>query len=217
MEPAVMSSVTPAQLLQTIDQAAMQGGRTLIGIAGAPGAGKSTLAAWLQGQRPLLCVVVPMDGFHLAQSVLQALGRSDRKGAPDTFDALGYVALLERLRVQREGDGTVWAPAFDRTLEQPVAGSIGVAAGVPVVITEGNYLLLDEAPWRGVSMLLDACWYVDTHHELRRQRLLDRHVRHGRSVEQARAWIQQVDEPNAQRIERSKHRASRLVQDTQWS
>ncbi|MFJ6723264.1 nucleoside/nucleotide kinase family protein, partial [Streptomyces sp. NPDC091259] len=128
---------------------AAAGGRRILGIAGAPGAGKSTLAAELvRALGPGLAVVVPMDGFHLAQAELERLGRADRKGAPDTFDAAGYVALLARLR--ERAAAAVYAPTFDRALEEPVAGSIRVGPHVPLVITEGNYLLHGAGAWAGV-------------------------------------------------------------------
>ncbi|MGP9604779.1 nucleoside/nucleotide kinase family protein, partial [Brachybacterium sp. AOP42-E1-35] len=123
-----------------LDEALRSGGRRLLGIAGAPGAGKSSLTALLAEQLPAgSCVVVPMDGFHLADVALARLGRAERKGAPDTFDASGYVALLQRLRAAMPQDEPVWAPMFERDLEQPLAGAIEVPAQVPLVITEGNY------------------------------------------------------------------------------
>ncbi len=137
------------------------GGRRLLGLAGPPGAGKSTLAAALVGALGDRAVLVPMDGFHLAQAELERLGRADRKGAPDTFDADGFVALLARLRAQGPGDPVVYAPRFDRHLEEPIAGAIGVPATVPLVVVEGNYLLHDEGAWAGVAPLLDDAWYLD--------------------------------------------------------
>lgn len=130
------------------------GDRRILGLAGPPGAGKSTLAARLVDRLDGLAVLVPMDGFHLARAELERLGRADRKGAPDTFDAAGYTTLLTRLRTPEPGT-TVYAPAFDRSLEEPIAGSVPVAPSVPLVVTEGNYLLHDEAPWPTVLPLLD--------------------------------------------------------------
>ena len=141
-----------------------------------------------------------MDGFHLAQVELQRLGRAARKGAPDTFDALGYVALLQRLRTPRPGE-VVYAPAFHREIEEPIAGAIAVAADVPLVITEGNYLLLDDRAWADVRALLDEVWYVDGD-DARAHRAAGappRAVR--RSEAEARAWVAATDEPNARLIE----------------
>ncbi len=198
-------------LLDDVDRRAAAGGRHVLGFVGAPGSGKSTLVAALHAARPHATCVVPMDGFHLAQAALERLGRAGRKGAPDTFDAAGFVHLLGRIRAQRAGDAPIWAPAFDRHLEEAIAGSIDVSADVPVVLTEGNYLLLDDAPWRDVAARLDACWYVEVDPALRLERLLARHVAHGRTPDAARAWIDATDEPNARRIEASRGRATGVV------
>ena len=124
------------------------GRRALLGITGAPGAGKTTLAAALveRLRRDGLAVAhVPMDGFHLADAALTERGILDRKGASETFDAHGYLALLRRLRAELDHD--VLAPDFERTLEQPVAGAITVRPEDRLVVTEGNYLLDDEGAW----------------------------------------------------------------------
>jgi len=154
--------------------------------------------------------VVPMDGFHLANAELGRLGRAGRKGAPDTFDSAGYVALLRRLRTQPAGE-TVYAPEFRRDIEEPVAGAIGVRPDTPLVITEGNYLLLEEGPWAGVAPLLDEVWYVEVDDGLRIERLLRRHQQFGRSLEAAQAWVAQTDEPNARRIAATRTRAHHIL------
>lgn len=188
------------------------GGRSILGIAGPPGAGKSTVAAELaRTLGPDVAVVVPMDGFHLAGAELVRLGRADRKGAPDTFDAAGYTALLRRLR--EPGADPVYAPAFDRSLEEPIAGSIAVAARVPLVITEGNYLLHDAGEWARVRPLLDEAWYLAPDDGLRIGRLVARHVRHGKDPAHARAWVARSDEANAQLVAPGRDRAD-LVLDT---
>ncbi|MFI1645455.1 nucleoside/nucleotide kinase family protein [Streptomyces avidinii] len=189
---------------------AAPGKRHILGIAGPPGAGKSTLAARIaDALGPDRAVVVPMDGFHLAQAVLDRLGRADRKGAPDTFDAAGYVALLRRLRAPQ--GATVYAPAFDRSLEEPIAGSIPVAPDVPLVITEGNYLLHDAGEWASVRPLLDEAWYLAPAEDLRLDRLIDRHVRHGKDPAYARAWVARSDEPNARLVTLGRHRADLVL------
>ncbi|MGW6705923.1 nucleoside/nucleotide kinase family protein [Streptomyces sp. NPDC054956] len=193
---------------------AERGTRQVLGIAGPPGAGKSTLAALIgEALGPERAVVVPMDGFHLAQAELDRLGRADRKGAPDTFDAAGYVSLLRRLRAP--GEPAVYAPAFDRSLEEPIAGSIRVAQSVPLVITEGNYLLHDAPEWAPVRPLLDEAWYLAPDEAMRVRRLVDRHVRHGKDPAFARAWVARSDEPNARLVARGRHRAD-LVLDGGW-
>lgn len=184
------------------------GARRIIGIVGCPGSGKSTLAARMADGGDDR-IVVPMDGFHLAQSELERLGRADRKGAPDTFDVDGYVALLRRLR--DDPDRTVYAPRFDRHIEEAIANAIAVEPHHTLVITEGNYLLHEAGGWERVRTALDECWYVDCDHDLRRRRLVARHIEHGRSPAAAEAWVATVDEPNAVLIERTCDRADHLV------
>jgi pantothenate kinase len=197
----------PAEALARARALAGTGARRLLGLVAPPGAGKSTLAQALVGALEGQAQVVPMDGFHLAQVELHRLGRADRKGAPDTFDSAGYVALLRRLRQPREGE-TVYAPAFRREIEEPVAGAIAVPPALPLVITEGNYLLLDAPHWREVAPLLDEVWYLDGDDALRRERLQCRHVAHGRSLEAARQWVEATDEPNARLVAATRVRAS---------
>jgi pantothenate kinase len=182
--------------------------RALLGVTGPPGSGKSTLTEALSAALSPDAVTVPMDGFHLAQDELVRLGRQDRKGAPDTFDAHGYVALLARIRAAEE---TVYAPTFDRRIEEPIAGSIAVPPGTPLVLTEGNYLLLEEAPWDAVRPELDEVWFVDVDPSVRVERLISRHVRHGKSPEEARAWVLGSDERNAELVEKTRDRADLVV------
>jgi pantothenate kinase len=182
-------------------------GRTLLGLVGPPGSGKSTLAAALLAEFADVAQVVPMDGFHLANVELERLGRRARKGAPDTFDSAGYVALLRRLLVQ-DDDEVVYAPEFRREIEEPIANAIPIHARTQLVITEGNYLLLEEGAWAHVAGLLDEVWYVDIDDEVRLHRLARRHEQFGRSAEEAAAWVAGTDEPNARLIEASRPRAS---------
>ena len=186
-----------------------QGGRRLLGVAGPPGAGKSTLAAILARALGPACAVVPMDGFHLAQSELLRLGRADRKGAPDTFDAAGYVALLRRLGAEREA--TVWAPAFRREISEPIAGAVAVTPDVVLVVTEGNYLLDVAGAWAEVRLLCDEVWYVDVPNDVRVARLVARHVAFGRTPADAEAWVRRSDEANARRVAATRSRADRLI------
>ena len=150
-----------------------------------------------------------MDGFHLAQRELIRIGRADRKGAPDTFDVDGYVALLRRIR--DEADTTVYAPRFDRHIEEPIANAIAVEPRHTTVVTEGNYLLHDRDGWAHVRPLLDECWYVECDDTTRIERLVARHVEHGRSDEEAAAWAHAVDEPNARLIRQGRDRADAVI------
>lgn len=205
-----MSDFLPAECRARLEALLATGERRLLGLVGAPGAGKSTLAQALADALGARAQVVPMDGFHLANAELARLGRAQRKGAPDTFDAAGYVALLRRLRTQAPGE-TVYAPALKREIEEPIAGAIAVHPDTCLVITEGNYLLLDDGPWAEVAGLLDDCWYVDVDDALRRQRLVERHIRFGRDETAARAWVEHTDEPNARRIAASRARAGAVI------
>ncbi|GLF97818.1 nucleoside/nucleotide kinase family protein [Streptomyces yaizuensis] len=200
----------PTPLLERARSLAARGPRSVLGITGAPGAGKSTLAERLVTALGPHAVLVPMDGFHLAQAVLERLGRAGRKGAPDTFDADGYAALLTRLRAP-EPDTTVYAPAFDRALEEPIAGSVPVPPGIPLIVTEGNYLLHDEGPWARIRPLLDEVWFLDTDPGVRVPRLVERHVRYGRERARAERWVRESDEVNARLIERGRDRADLVV------
>ncbi|MBW3086047.1 Dephospho-CoA kinase [Austwickia sp. TVS 96-490-7B] len=183
--------------------------RAVLGIAGAPGAGKTTYADYLAG-----CwfdaTVVGMDGFHLAQSALTRLGRSARKGAPDTFDVVGYLTLLRRIR--RPGDETVWAPEFRRDLEDPIAAVVPIRPSTRLVITEGNYLLLPEGPWAQAREFCDEVWYVEVPERVRVARLVARHEAYGRSRAQARARATVgVDAENAELIATTRARADVVV------
>lgn len=177
---------------------ASHGGRRILGIAGAPGAGKSTLAEGIADALGDRAVLVTMDGFHLANSVLESLGRRDRKGAPDTFDVRGYVVLLTRIASQpADSEDVVYAPVFDRELDASIGSAIPVHGDVPLVITEGNYLLLDSGGWGGVRPLLDEAWFLAPPEDVRVERLIRRHERFGLDHESARAWALGTDQRNA--------------------
>ena len=184
----------------------------LVGVVGEPGAGKSTLASALVTgllSRGLSTVLVPMDGFHLANVALAALGRGDRKGAPDTFDGAGYAALLARIAAG--GAQTVWAPTYDRSIEESVAGAVAVPPGTDVVVTEGNYLLADDGPWPAVREQLDEVWALECDPQLRAARLLARHEAFGKPPAVAAAWVDAVDEPNARLVRSTMGRADLVV------
>jgi pantothenate kinase len=190
-------------------RALASGPRAILGIAGPPGSGKSTLAGALVGALGPSAALVPMDGFHLANAELARLGRSDRKGALDTFDVDGLLALLRRLRSSTST--IVYCPRFDRALEEAIAGAIPVAPEVALVVVEGNYLLLQEGRWREVRGLLDETWSLVLDPVVRRQRLIDRHVRYGRSRAQAEEWVDRSDERNAALIARASAAADVVI------
>jgi pantothenate kinase len=200
--------VTLDELVTRARTLAAQGERGVLGIVGGPGAGKSTLADAVVSALAGQAVLVPMDGFHLADEELDRLGRRDRKGAPDTFDAAGYVALLRRLLDRT--DEVVYAPVFRRDRELAEAGALPVPREVPLVVTEGNYLL-GNGPFAPVRELLTESWYLDLDADVRRERLVARHVRHGRTPEQAEQWVGTTDEPNARLIETTRDRADLVV------
>jgi len=201
----------PDDVLARARALAALGPRRVLGVAGAPGAGKSTVARLLEQALGEACVVVPMDGFHLAQERLDELGRAGRKGAPDTFDAAGFVALLRRIREQGPEDPVVYAPRFHREIEEPVAGAIAVAPEVPLVVVEGNYLLVADGEWAGVRSLLDECWYVEPDDDARRERLVRRHEAFGKTPELARAFALGSDERNAAVVAASRGRADLVL------
>ncbi|MFE5139343.1 nucleoside/nucleotide kinase family protein [Streptomyces fagopyri] len=202
-------------LLERAASLVRPGRRAVLGIAGSPGAGKTTLAERLvrelNGGRSGWAAHVPMDGFHLADAELERLGRRDRKGAPDTFDAAGYAALLRRLRDEEEGDDIVYAPAFERTLEQPVAGAVPVPRTARLIITEGNYLLLRDPVWERVRSRLDEVWFCELDETERVRRLVARHEEFGKDHDTAVAWVLGTDQRNADLVAAVRARADLVV------
>ena len=189
-------------------------GRTLLGIAGAPGAGKSTLARHLVDQvgsrlGPGTAAYVPMDGFHLSNVQLERLGLADRKGSAPSFDVWGYVALLERLRTP--GEHPVYAPDYDRVLNEPVAARHVVEPTVRLVLTEGNYLASGAPGWRQARDLLDQVWFLDAPDPLRERRLIARQLAGGRDEAAARAWVTGNDHPNGEAVKATRDSCTRVI------
>jgi pantothenate kinase len=184
-------------------------GRIIIGIVGKPGAGKSTLSSYLIEKLPKESVaLVPMDGYHLSNKELDALGRRNRKGAPDTFDSNGYAALLQRIATSTED---VYFPIFHREIEESIAAEGVVTAKTKIVLTEGNYLLHDQGGWKNVAPILTESWYVEVDDVVRLERLVDRHQFYGKERQAAYDWAHGTDENNAQLVEGTKELADFLV------
>jgi pantothenate kinase len=192
--------------------------RFIVGIVGFPGAGKSTLSGGLvdainaalpSGQK---AQIVPMDGYHLPNETLDTLGLRPLKGIPETFDAEGFIQLLRRIR--ETPAQALSAPAFDRSIDGSIADAIKIGTDVRVIVTEGNYLLLDREKWRQIAGLLDDCWFLDASFETIRPRLIARHVEGGRSLEDAIAKVESTDLPNARLIEETRRRAGAIVRAT---
>lgn len=176
-------------------------GRAVLGVCGAPGVGKSALATNLVKRLRASGVAaahVPMDGFHLADVTLRERRLLAAKGAIETFDGYGYLALLQRLRDETDHD--VFAPGFERELEQPIAAALTIPAETRIVVTEGNYLLDETAAWPQARALMDEVWFVDLDEDRRRSRLVARHVKFGKERAAAQTWVDEVDEPNARRV-----------------
>ena len=206
--PPVLHHPPIEDLVRRARALAVPGQRHVLGIVGPPGAGKSTLAEAVCRALGGNAILVPMDGFHLANEDLVRMGLRDRKGAPATFDAVAFVALLRCLRDTPEA--VTSAPAFDRHADSVVPDAITVPRDVPLVVTEGNYLLLADEPWAAVRGLLDEAWYLRSD-ETRVERLIRRHIEHGKAPDHAHDWVHRSDEANARLIERTEGRADLVI------
>ena len=187
-----------------------QGTRSLIGIVGKPGAGKSTVVEQIEKRyQPNEVSIIPMDGFHLSNEELIALGRRERKGAPDTFDVEGFISLIKK--VKREPQANHKFPIFHREIEASVENEGLVPKESKVVVIEGNYLFSEDHNWSGVFPLLDHTWFIEIADEVRIERLIARHIRYGKTPEDAENWSRGSDEANARFIELTAHRAANII------
>lgn len=212
VEPQAVRAFASAQIQQAVADLRGRltaGQRILLGVAGSPGSGKSTFSACLADALGSEALVVPMDGFHLGNAIIDGTPLRHRKGAPDTFDVGGYLSLLQRL--VRRDEEVVYAPDFRRTIDEPVAASLAIPAAVPIIVTEGNYLLSDGPRWRQVRAQLDEVWFIDTPHSLRLARLVERHIRYGMDRAAAEAWANGPDAANDRLIEATRSRADRII------
>ncbi len=194
-----------------------RGRRRILGISGAPGAGKTTIvlavlaAAAADPRLAGRIAHIPMDGYHLPNAELERLGRRDRKGAPDTFDVDAYAATLTAARSLPRA--ALWAPSFDHAVGEPAPDTIEVPEDADLVLTEGNYLLLPDGGWPTVRAQLDEVWFCDLGDEQRRGRLIDRHVLTGREADDAAAWVDRSDEANARLVTTGRDEADVVVVD----
>jgi pantothenate kinase len=198
-----------SDLADRIVRRSSQQARFILGIVGEPGAGKSTVSGHLERALGAHAVVVPFDGFHLANVLLDGTERKARKGAIDTFDLAGYRVLVQRLRAADEP--VVYAPAYAREVEEPIAASIAIERATPIVIVEGNYLLADQPDLALARSLLDEVWYVQTADQTRVHRLIQRHIQFGKTYAEARAWALGSDEANARAIRETRDRADLII------
>ena len=203
------------RLIDRVIELLDQPGRSVLGIAGAPASGKSTLTALLLAEldqrRPGVAVAVGMDAFHIGHRVLLRRGLTDVKGAPETFDALGYIHLLKRLRSESD---TIYAPEFDRDIEDSLAHVVEIGPGAKLVVMEGNYLLLDAPPWDAVRPLLDEAWFLHLDDAERQRRMIARHRRHGHDQADAEDRTFGNDERNAQLVNAAPNRPDLWIEHT---
>jgi pantothenate kinase len=202
--------ITREEAKAIVVECATKSNRTIIGIVGKPGGGKSTLSKYLlKGMDPAIVSVVPMDGFHLSNKVLKELGRSERKGAQDTFDVNGFTALIKRIKL--DSSDPIYYPVFDRSIEESIAAQGVVYPSTRVVIVEGNYLMHDRDGWQEISPLLDQSWYAFLDEDIRISRLISRHIAFGKDPESAKAWAKGSDQINAELIETGVGRCDFLI------
>ena len=216
MSPSVRVGEIPTLVSNLVDQLTQRltaddaPERLIVGLVGAPGSGKSTIAEQLKTDLKAAGVfagLVAMDGFHLSNAVLDELGRRNRKGAPDTFDVEGYLATLDRVRA--DGAPQVFAPAYRRDLHESVAAG-SIVSGTGVVVTEGNYLALETRGWGAARERIDLLIHIDVPEEVLVLRLINRHEEFGKNPLAAGHWVRTVDLPNARLIATSVHRCDEV-------
>lgn len=201
--------MTPGDIAREITTRGAAADRFLTAVAGPPGAGKSTLAGDIAKAIGVSARVIPMDGFHLDNAVLDALGLRARKGAPETFDALGFVHLMRRLRAG--SDAAI--PVFDRGMDLARAGADLVTHQHKYLIVEGNYLLLNDAPWCDLTPLFDLTVFIDVPEAELDRRLVARWDHYGKTPYDARRWIDSNDMPNIRRVTQGSRQADIVIGD----
>lgn len=201
--------MTPADIAREITTRGAAADRFIVAVAGPPGAGKSTIARDIATAIGAAARVVPMDGFHYDNAVLDRLGLRARKGAPETFDVLGFLHLMRRLRAG--GDAAI--PVFDRDADLARAGADLVTVADKYLIVEGNYLLLNDAPWCDLAPLFDLSIFIDVPITELDRRLVDRWHHHGKTADEARHWIDSNDMPNIRRVTSGSRQADIVIAD----
>lgn len=205
-----MKSITREGALARVSSLLDSPHRFILGVVGKPGVGKSTFTQFLDEHiASELVAILPMDGFHMSNEKLIALGRRDRKGAPDTFDVDDFAKSLADVRDCHGSD--IRFPIFKREIEASVPDAGVIPAQATLVVVEGNYLLHDAFGWEKIVNYLDESWYLDVDDEIRMQRLIARHIQFGKTPEAANEWSRGTDEVNARLIEQSRSRASFVV------
>lgn len=207
--PPVIQATTQ-ELGQRARALCTDGKRKMLGITGAPGAGKSTVCAGLLAMLGDSAQIIGMDGFHFANHELERLGRATRKGAPDTFDVDGYAALLGRLRIRHAEP--IYGPVFNRGIEESIGSAVAVRPETLLVITEGNYLLLEDHGWAAVREHLDQVWFLDVDKSVRAERLVRRRQQFGHTQAEAEDWVTSVDQRNASVVDATRQRADLVVE-----
>lgn len=207
-------AITETELVKRLRGRCQQSpARSIIGVAGTPGSGKSTLASRLvrainQQEKQDKAIVVPMDGFHYTNQELGRRGLSGRKGTPASFAAERFVRLIQR--ISEESSSVVYAPLYSREIHEPIEDAIAIAPQHQIIIVEGNYLLLPEPPWVQLKQYFDECWFLQIPLAVTRERLLQRHIRSGRTRAEALAKIA-VDMENAALIMQTAARADHVL------
>ena len=200
-------------LLDDLLEIAATQDRYILALTGSPAVGKSTLADRLVGSINAngldQAIALPMDGYHFSNEKLLELELLELKGIPETFDAKAFVELVKSIKSETEL--THWAPEFRRELEASIQNAIAVQPHHKIIIVEGNYLLLESAPWNQLADYFDKVWFLSLEDSIRKQRLLARHMSYGQTESEAREKMKSTDDKNALLIEASKSRADRVV------
>lgn len=208
-------SVQAQRLIDKAQQAANDHKRFVLGIVGIPASGKSSLTVqlmeYIEAIAPSEAALLPMDGYHLTNHKLDELGLRDRKGSPHTFDAEGYVQAIEAVK---PAGVSLSFPVYDRAIHDPKPDAGQIESSHQLIVTEGNYLLLDQPPWDRLGQVINECWWLDTPTEQAKEWMIKRHVQGGRTEEDARSHYEHSDAANTQLILEHSREPDLIIQ---WS